>query len=245
MARSQYAELVTFTTSIPPAGEFALSISVSPDHPRSALAADLAAAMESAGARADTEPIQVWIEQAADGDTELVAQLGLTQYRDLLQLRRPLPAPPSGMETRSFVPGADDAAFIEVNNRAVVWHPEQAGLTQDRLGETMAEDWFDPEGFRLYETEGRLAGFCWTKVHADHDPVIGEIYVIGVDPDFHGRGLGGPMTLAGLEHMSELGITLANLYVESDNKAALRVYDKLGFHTHSVNRAFRSNGPTD
>ena len=52
------------------------------------------------------------------------------------------------------------------------------------------------------------------------------------------------MTLAGLEHLSAAGITLANLYVETDNAPALRVYDKLGFHQHSVNRAFRNEDPT-
>jgi mycothiol synthase len=233
---------VTVSTSIPPAGDFALSISVSPDHPRARVAADVSAAMATMSPTPEgVSSVQVWVEEADDSDTEVLAPLGLTPYRDLLQLRRPLPAPASGLVTRSFVPGEDEDAFIEVNNRAFQWHPEQAGLTRERLAQTMAEDWFDPDGFRLYETEGRLAGFCWTKVHSDHDPVMGEIYVIGVDPDFHGRGLGGPMTLAGLEHLSAEGITLANLYVEADNVPALRVYDKLGFERHSVNRAFRSD----
>lgn len=230
------------STSIPPGGEFALSISVSPDHPRDRMGDDVASAMgEASPTREGATAIQVWVEEAHDGDTEILAPLGLVPYRDLLQLRRPLPAPASGLVTRSFDPGRDEDAFIEVNNRAFAWHPEQAGLTRERLAETMAEDWFDPEGFRLHESEGRLAGFCWTKVHADHDPPIGEIYVIGVDPDFHGRGLGGPMTLAGLEHLSSTGVTLANLYVEADNVPALKVYDRLGFHRHSVNRAFRSD----
>ncbi len=231
------------TTSVPLQGDFALSISVSSDHQRTALAAAVRSAMATLHpSPAGPSAVQVWIEDAHERDTALLAPLGLVPYRDLLQLRRPLPAEPSGLVTRSFVPGVDDDAFIAVNNRAFAWHPEQAGLTRERLAATMREDWFDPEGFRLHEIEGRLAGFCWTKVHADHEPVMGEIYVIGVDPDFHGRGLGRPMTLAGLEHLSAKGITLANLYVEADNDAALRVYDKLGFHTHCVNRAFRNDG---
>lgn len=231
---------MTIEASVPERGPFALSISVSDDHPRATLVDDVAAAIAEAPPTLVGDPVvQVWLEAVRDGDDERLAPLGLEPYRDLLQMRRALPAAPSGLTTRSFVVGQDEAALIEVNNRAFAWHPEQAGLTLDALEETMAEPWFDADGFRLLELEDRLAGFCWTKVHDRHIPVLGEIYVIAIDPDFHGRGLGGPMTLAGLEHLAAQGITMATLYVESDNHAARHVYDRLGFTVHSVNRAYR------
>ncbi|HEY8092879.1 MAG TPA: GNAT family N-acetyltransferase, partial [Acidimicrobiales bacterium] len=98
--------------------------------------------------------------------------------------------------------------------------------------------WFDPEGFLLHEREGRLAAFCWTKVHHGHDPVLGEIYVIAVDPDFHGRGLGRAMTLAGLDHLSAQGVPVGMLYVDADNPAALHLYASLGFTIHRTDRAY-------
>ncbi len=103
--------------------------------------------------------------------------------------------------TRAFVPGsADEAAWLDINNRAFAGHPDQADFTLERLHGLLAEPWFDADGFRLHERDGRLAAFCWTKVHpptAD-DPELGEIFVIGVDPDFQGLGLGRALTEAGL-----------------------------------------------
>ena len=54
-------------------------------------------------------------------------------------------------------------------------------------------------------SDGRLAGFCWTKVHDDEEPPLGEIYVIAVDPDFVGRGLGRALTVAGLRPTWPIG----------------------------------------
>ena len=164
---------------------------------------------------------------------------GLELVREVLQLRRPLPAAdPAPIELRAFVPGSDDAAFLAVNNRAFAWHPDQGGWTETELAERMAEPWFDPSGFLLHERDGRLAGFCWTKVHpatAD-DPELGEIFVIAVDPDFHGTGLGRALTLAGLHHMASAGVRTGMLHVEGTNVAARHLYDDLGFEQHSAHR---------
>ena len=202
-------------------------------------------------------PVSVWIDhpdhgELPDGDaspaeTELggqLAALGLTFERDLYRMERPLPMDqPSGIETRSFVVGQDEQAWVEVNNRAFSWHREQGGWTLEQVAERQAEPWFDADGFRVYDIDGHIAAYCWTKVHADEDPPVGEVYVIAVDPKHHGRGLGRALTLAGYEHLTSAGLTRAMLYVDADNTPAVTLYLDLGLEVAVVRRLFTGTGP--
>ncbi|WP_392544159.1 mycothiol synthase [Oryzobacter telluris] len=63
---------------------------------------------------------------------------------------------------------------------------------------------------------------------------VGEVYVVGVDPTYQGRGLGGPLTALGLAHLARLGLAEVDLYVDGDNTAARRTYQRLGFVDTSV-----------
>jgi mycothiol synthase len=183
-----------------------------------------------------------WVDDPGPADEAFAAEHGLEPVRSLHEMRRPLPMDRHAtVTTRAFVPGADDDAWLDVNNRAFAAHGEQGGWTSEVLQLRMAEPWFDPDGFRLHEVDGRLAAFCWTKLHRDADPVVGEIYVIAVDPDFHGRGLGKQLTLAGLDSIAERGVELANLYVDADNTAAVGLYEHLGFTIHRTRRAYAGN----
>jgi mycothiol synthase len=145
---------------------------------------------------------------------------------------------PQGVRIRPFIPGQDDQAWIDVNSRAFANHPEQGRWTLDDLHLRMSEPWFDPDGFLLAVTgEGddeRVIGFHWTKVHGggseghSHDR-LGEVYVVGVDPDYQRSGLGRVLTIAGLIHLRSRGLSQAMLYVDAVNTNAIRVYESIGF----------------
>ncbi len=181
-----------------------------------------------------------WVFEPTIGHEEVAHKMGLSPGRILHQMRRPLPVSvaDSTLATRTFQPGRDEAAWLDVNNRAFAHHPEQGGWDMATLRARMAQRWFDPEGFVIHEIGGRIAGFCWTKVDPDIDPNLGEIYVIAVDPDFHGRGLGSALVVAGLDNMSRRGITEAMLFVDAENQPAVEMYQRLGFRVTRTDRAF-------
>jgi mycothiol synthase len=196
----------------------------------------LAEAVLRAGTR------QAWAHGGHPAARKLADELGLELVRELRQMRRGLPvdvvpALPPGVVLRSFVPGQDDAAWLALNAAAFAHHPEQGAWTQRELGERIAEPWFDPEGFFLAEREGRLVGFHWTKTEGG----LGEVYVVGVSPDEQGSGLGRALTAVGLRYLGDVrGLDTVLLYVDADNPAAVRVYERLGFTVHEIDLMYRA-----
>ncbi|MGX4690799.1 mycothiol synthase [Streptomyces sp. JNUCC 63] len=191
--------------------------------------------------------LRVWAHGGHSAARHLAQVLGLTLFRELRQMRRPLtgfdlpePVLPEGVTVRTFVPGQDDAAWLAVNAEAFAHHPEQGSLTQRDLDDRKAEPWFDPRGFFLAErqSDGRLLGFHWTKVHQEER--LGEVYVLGVRPGAQGGGLGKALTLIGLRHLAARGLPTAMLYVDADNKAAVSVYERLGFTTYETDLMYRA-----
>ncbi|MFE7275339.1 mycothiol synthase [Streptomyces sp. NPDC057623] len=202
-------------------------------------------ALGSALLAASGKRLRVWAHGGHSAARHLSQVLGLTLFRELRQMRRPLadlalpdPVLPEGVTVRAFVPGEDDAAWLAVNAAAFAHHPEQGSLAQRDLDDREAESWFDPAGFFLAEREGELIGFHWTKVHAEEG--LGEVYVLGVRPGAQGGGLGKALTTIGLRHLAAQGLPTAMLYVDADNKAAVSVYERLGFTTYETDLMYRT-----
>jgi mycothiol synthase len=196
---------------------------------------------------------QFWAHGTLEPARATASALGLVAVRELVQMRRslldtgdPVPAIP-GVQIRSYEGASDDAELLRVNNAAFAYHPEQGGWTETDLAERRSEPWFDPAGLFLAfgalgtDEAGRLLGFHWTKVHLDR-PGLGEVYIVGVDPSAQRRGLGHALTAIGIQHLARRLSGSAEptvmLYVESDNGAAVRTYERLGFSTYSVDTAY-------
>ncbi|MEA5155160.1 mycothiol synthase [Raineyella sp.] len=156
----------------------------------------------------------------------------LRPARELLVMETPLddirPArPPEGVTIREFRP-ADRAALLDINARAFAHHPEQGAMDAADFAARSAEPWFRMQDLLVAERDGRLVGFHWTK---RHDTALWEVYVLAVDPDVHGGGVGKALLRAGMRHMADEHGQRVLLYVEGDQQAAMGLYRAHGFRT--------------
>jgi len=241
----EHSDPVGFAQVSREGSRWTLSLVVDPRSPaaRPAWSSLMPAGVELVG-REGGGPVRMWVHEATPDLDAMAGAAGLEVERDLYQMRRRLPAEGSStLPTRPFVVGRDETPWLDVNNRAFVGHPDQGGWTPEQFRRLEAEPWFEPEGFLLHEREGRLAGFCWTKVHEQVEPALGELFVVAVDPDFQGLGLGRQLVLAGLEWLSRRrsggkNLEWAILYVDASNRAALGLYRSMGFEVHHGDRAY-------
>ncbi|HJP75601.1 MAG TPA: mycothiol synthase [Pseudonocardiaceae bacterium] len=195
-------------------------------------------------AAGDAETLRLWSHGDHPAAAKLAARFGLRRVREMRRMRltfadlpNGLPEQrslPDGVRLRTFRIGADEQALVEVNHRAFAWHPEQGALSVADVEADEAQSWFDPNGLFLAvrEDDDTLLGFHWTKIHEELDGAgapMGEVYVVGVDPNASGHGLGKTLTLAGLRYLAGRGCRQVMLYVESDNAPAIAVYSRLGF----------------
>ncbi|ASU82144.1 GNAT family N-acetyltransferase [Nocardiopsis gilva YIM 90087] len=204
---------------------------------------------------AGPDGLRVWAHGRLEGAVALARSFGWEQVRGLLKMRlrlrggetpepseQVLPEPVLSDEVaervviRTFQAGTDEPAWLKANAAAFADHPEQGGVTLDDLRQREAEEWFDPEGFFVAEetATGAIAGFHWTKTHADGAGLtdgepVGEVYVVGIDPAWQGTGLGRALTLVGLRYLRDRGLPWVLLYVDEENRAAVRLYESLGF----------------
>jgi mycothiol synthase len=227
-------------------GDVTCELVVHPAHRRRGYGKVLLAGLTT---QAEGHGVRIWAHGDLPGSAALARGAGFTRIRALYQMRMPLaevpvsgtPVLPAGISLRTFERG-DEGTWLRVNSRAFAHHPEQGSWTLQDLLLRKAEPWFDPEGFFLAEREGRLVGFHWTKVHPDggaNGEPIGEVYVVGVDPDEQGSGLGRALTLTGLDHLKRMGLAEVMLYVDESNTAAVAMYTKLGFRLWSTDVMYR------
>lgn len=181
----------------------------------------------------------IWAHGNTPAAQALANDLEMKKTRELLVMSIESPAladaakysNPEGITNSSLknAPGERDEVeekWLQANNEAFHWHPEQGGWDRARLGRAQKASWFKESDVLFLWDGEELAGFHWVKRHSAE---LQEIYVVGLAGDYRGRGLGDPLVRLGLRHMYNEGARRVILYVEADNEPAVAAYEKLGF----------------
>ncbi len=89
------------------------------------------------------------------------------------------------------------------------------------------------------ERDGVAIGFVAIRLHGDD--ALGEIYMIAVDPEHQGKGIGTALSAFALQWMREQGMAVAMVETGSDagHAPARRTYERAGFTLFPVARYFK------
>ena len=203
----------------------------------------------------DEEPASwCWSHGDHPAAQRLADKHGLSRDRVLYQMRTdsglsadelPETKVPEGVTIRSFAPGDEDG-WRRVNNAAFDWHPEQGSQTAEDFAEIIEAPDFDPDTVIIATRDNEVIGFHQTKLtDTDEEGRLGEVYVVGVDPSIHAKGVGKALTIEGMARMVAAGAQMIELYVESDNPPALGLYERLGFHVAVAHVSYAPASPTE
>lgn len=192
----------------------------------------------------DATRVDIWCYNDHPGGRTLAAKCGFDETRSLLHMHRhpgrpPVPDRPQGASVRPFSPDEDEALWLSLNNRIFEGHPENGNWTTGDLQARMRQPWFRREDLLILQVDGHPAGFNWLKVSDKKgEGTVGEVYIIGTLPEYHGRGLGRYLLAEGLTHLSARGVDAVAVYVDQANERAVALYWSFEFHHHHVDIMF-------
>ena len=96
-----------------------------------------------------------------------------------------------------------------------------------------------PRDIILAYDKDKPVAYCWTRVFKGEgnaeSGAVGRIYMLGVDPDYRGKGVGSTVLAAGLSLLRRRGAGIVQLTVDSGNRAALALYGAAGFEVWKIN----------
>jgi dTDP-4-amino-4,6-dideoxy-D-galactose acyltransferase len=89
----------------------------------------------------------------------------------------------------------------------------------------------DAEAVWIAELDGRAAGYLTCHLRPES---VGEIGLVGVDPEAKGHGLGRALTERSIAWFREKGCTSSSVVTQGSNVAAHRLYESAGYRTSAV-----------
>lgn len=233
--------LVAYLDTVPELGIGRVIVKywVVPEHRRHGLATRL---MERAVRRArelGARTVQMNIPDDSKGARQLALRLGFEFTRRFLKLRLSL----VGWSQLGNLGGVDFydleqvglEGLADIQNRAFAQAWGYCPNTIVEIACHLRENGNSPEDIIFAHQGNQMVGYCWTKpgCGSGERPGMGQVFMLGVDPEYRGTGLGKKLMLAGLAYLKSKGLKVAWLEVDGENEHALGLYRSLGFRRYT------------
>ena len=163
----------------------------------------------------------------------VLEQLGFSRvrtYLDMLWTQEALPEPdlPQGYSVRSFGNG-DTPLLTRLQNDVFTGSWGFCPNTEEQIEYRTHMPNTSKAGILFLFDGENPAGYCWTVMVPAESGVRGVIGMIGVVPQYRGKGMSRHILLAGMQHLRSAGLAEIGLEVDGDNDPAVRLYISTGF----------------
>ena len=134
---------------------------------------------------------------------------------------------PEAYSLRSFRKG-DAATLTQLQNAAFTSSWGFAPNTVEQIEHRSARSNTSHSAILLLYHGDRAAGYCLTAIVPDRGKPKGIIGMIGVSPDYRGKGISKPILTASMEYLQSAGVAEIGLEVDGSNTPAIRLYHSVG-----------------
>ncbi len=218
-------------------GRVVLACWVYPEHRRKGLATKLFNCAIHCAKEVGAKVAHINITEDNVVAQSVVSRLGFEYVRRFLELRLDIAKvhcqalEQAALECRHLRRGEEDK-LTQIQNRSFAgtwgYNPNTVETITYRINQSNCS----PEDVVLTYDGDKVIGYCWTEVIYEGEAISerrGRIFMLGADPDYRGKGVGKEVLLAGLAHLKSKGLQVAELTVDSENKAACALYQSVGF----------------
>jgi mycothiol synthase len=223
-------------------GRAVLDCLVHPEHRRKGLATELFHCASRRARESGARVVHVNVTEDNVAAKALLSELGFGFVRRFLDLRlvlsevHLLAAEQGDLSCRHLQRGEEDR-LTQIQNRSFAGTWAYNPNTVEEIAYRLGLIGCSPEDVILILQEDKPIGYCWTAMNLGEDAAgtkKGRIFMLGVDPDYGGKGVGRRALLAGLAHLMSKGVEAAELTVDSENAAACALYESVGFKVSST-----------
>jgi len=223
-------------------GRVVLGCWVHPEHRRRGLASKLSSCAMRRARELGVRVVHVNIMSDNAVAKSVLSRLGFSLARRFLELKLDMPnvhwpdINQATLECR-HLQADEEVKLTQIQNLTFAGHWGYNPNTVEEITYKTKLSDFSPEDVILACDGDKIGGFCWTRVvferGSDSGEREGQIYMIGVAPDYRGKGVGKKLLLAGLNYLKSKGLKIAVLFADSENEAACALYKSIGFRVRA------------